>query len=133
LISIRLLNFWAHTELVGKKNVDFVILTYKDNEALEQSIINEFKLAQEKAKTSKYWDNWCRVYIDGLIGNLQGAVFENWETKAIPTDARLLYYGCDFGFATSKFAVVGVYQYDGHLYLKELVYKNNLTNQDAGG
>jgi phage terminase large subunit len=123
--------FWAHKELVGKNNVDFIILTYKDNEALEESIIREFKLAEEKAKTSKYWANWCRVYIDGEIGNLQGAVFENWETAPIPDQSRLLYYGCDFGFATSKFAVVAVYNYNNTFYIKELVYQTNLTNQDA--
>jgi phage terminase large subunit len=45
--------FWAHTELQNQPDVDFIILTYRDNEALEASIINEFKKAEEKAKRLK--------------------------------------------------------------------------------
>jgi len=31
--------FWVHTELKNDSNADFLILTYKDNEALNQSIV----------------------------------------------------------------------------------------------
>ena len=32
--------FWAHTELVGKSDTDFIVLTYKDNDALDPAIIS---------------------------------------------------------------------------------------------
>jgi phage terminase large subunit len=123
--------FWAHKEVIGNEDTDFIILTYKDNEALPQSIIDEIESNRAKAATSEYWSNWCKVYLDGQVGSLQGVVFENWETAYIPDQSRLLYYGCDFGFATSKFAVVAVYNYNNTFYIKELVYQTNLTNQDA--
>jgi phage terminase large subunit len=123
--------FWAHKEVIGNEDTDFIILTYKDNEALPQSIIDEIESNRAKAATSEYWSNWCKVYLDGQVGSLQGVVFENWETAPIPDQSRLLYYGCDFGFATSKFAVVAVYNYNNTFYIKELVYQTNLTNQDA--
>jgi phage terminase large subunit len=123
--------FWAHTEVLKQPSSEFLLLTYEDNEALPIETYEDLMHKKELAKTSKYWANWCRVYIDGEIGNLQGAVFENWETAPIPDQSRLLYYGCDFGFATSKFAVVAVYNYNNTFYIKELVYQTNLTNQDA--
>ena len=71
--------FWAHTEIIPLEDAEFLLLKYSDNEALPDSIMNDLRQKQEKAKTSKYWANWCKVYIDGEIGNLQGAVFTHWK------------------------------------------------------
>ena len=43
------LEFWAHTELLGDKDTELIILTYKDNEALQQSIVDDIEQAKEKA------------------------------------------------------------------------------------
>jgi phage terminase large subunit len=123
--------FWAHTELVGRNNVDYVILTYKDNEALEQSIINEFKEAEEKAKTSDYWRNWVDVYVYGKIGNLQGSIFNNWrQCDYIPDEAQLKGYGLDFGYTNDPSALTAIYYMDGAYYLDEVIYEKGLTNAD---
>lgn len=50
--------FWAHTELSNDPDAEWLTLTYKNNEALSQSIVREIEKAKEKAKTSSYWDNW---------------------------------------------------------------------------
>jgi phage terminase large subunit len=122
--------FWAHTELVGRKNVDYITLTYKDNEALEQSIINEFKEAEEKAKTSDYWRNWVDVYVHGKIGNLQGTIFNNYEViDNLPSDAKYLGSGIDFGFTNDPTAVIDLYQYNGKIILDECVYEKGLLNK----
>ena len=123
--------FWAHTEVVSEPDADFIILTYKDNEALAKEIVEEIEKAKEKGKKSEYWKNWWDVYGLGRIGSLQGGVFSNWETIEMPSDARLLYYGCDFGYATSKFAVLGIYNWNGRKVLKQFVYKTELTNQQG--
>jgi phage terminase large subunit len=123
--------FWAHTELKGQTDVDFIILTYRDNEALEASIINEFKKAEEKAKTSEYWANWVKVYVNGEIGSLQGVVFDNWKPcDAIPQQARLLGYGCDFGYSNDPSTLVAVYQLNNEFYYDELIYQKGLLNSD---
>lgn len=123
--------FWAHTELVGLPDTDFIILTYKDNEALEESIVKEFKRAEEKAKTSSYWANWVRVYVDGQIGSLEGVIFNNWtQIDQIPDDARLLGYGLDFGYTSDPTSVVALYKYNDKTILHEVLYRKGLQNAE---
>ena len=125
------LEFWVHKELMGKPDTDFIVLTYKDNEALEPAIVKEIEKARDLAHTSEYWANWWRVYGLGEIGTLQGAVFANWSTvKDIPTEAKLIAYGLDFGFSIDPTALVEVRQSSEGIYLRELIYDRELTNQD---
>ena len=123
--------FWAHTEVLKDTDAELLILTYKDNEALPTTIVNEIEKAREKAKTSSYWDNWWRVYGLGQIGALQGGVFENWEQiDMIPNEAKLLAYGMDFGFTNDPTTLTAIYQYNGKYILDEVVYQTQLTTMD---
>ena len=123
--------FWVDTELINDSDTDFVVLTYKDNEALDKSIIKEIEKAKEKALTSTYWHNWWNVYGLGLIGSLQGTVFENWQQcDSVPTDAEFIAYGMDFGFTNDPSTLIAVYRYNGELYINELIYQTKLTNSD---
>ena len=123
--------FWAHTELIGKPNTDFVILTYRDNEALEPAIVAQIESAKEKAATSDYWRNWWNVYGLGLVGSLQGVIFNNWkQIDELPTDVKLVGIGLDFGFTNDPTAAIGVYQQDGRYILDELIYETGLLNSD---
>jgi len=123
--------FWVDTELINDSDTDFVVLTYKDNEALDLSIIKEIEKAKEKALTSTYWQNWWNVYGLGNVGSLQGTVFENWQQcDAIPNDAEFIAYGMDFGFTNDPSTLIAVYRFNGELYLNELIYQTKLTNSD---
>lgn len=123
--------FWAHTEVMPEHNAEFLLLTYKDNEAIPPETLEDLQIKIEKAKTSDYWKNWCRVYVDGEIGSLQGTVFENWQQcDAIPNDAEFIAYGMDFGFTNDPSTLIAVYRYNGELYLNELIYQTKLTNSD---
>jgi phage terminase large subunit len=124
--------FWAHTELIGKPGVSFVILTYKDNEALEPSIINEFKKAEAKAETSDYWRNWVDVYVYGRIGSLQGVVFSNWsQIDTIPSDAEYIGTGLDFGYTNDPTAAIDVYKYNGKIIADEVLYRKGMQNNEV--
>jgi phage terminase large subunit len=63
--------FWVHTELKDEPDTDFLILTYKDNEALDERIVKEIEKNRLKATTSSYWANWWRVYGEGLSRNVR--------------------------------------------------------------
>jgi phage terminase large subunit len=121
--------FWVHKELINQPDTDFIILTYKDNEALQPSIVKEIEKAKEKAKTSSYWDNWWKVYGLGQIGSLEGVIFTNWQQiDNIPPDARLIGYGLDFGYTNDPTAVVEVYKWNDKRILNEIVYEKGLSN-----
>jgi phage terminase large subunit len=125
--------FWAHTEVLKDTDSEHIILTYKDNEALPATIIHDIEQAQVKAATSSYWANWWKVYGLGQIGSLQGVVFDNWkQVEAIPFDAQLLGYGMDFGFTNDPTTLIAVYRYDGKLYVDEVLYRTNMTNNEIG-
>lgn len=121
--------FWVHTELKDEPTSDFIILTYKDNEALDKSIVQEIEKAKKKAETSTYWENWWKVYGLGQIGSLDGVIFNNWSMiDSVPSDARLLGYGVDFGFTNDPTTVTEVYKWNDKRILNEICYQKGLTN-----
>jgi phage terminase large subunit len=123
--------FWAHTETLKEPDSEFLLLTYHDNEGLPKEILSELLIKQEKAKTSEYWANWCRVYIDGEIGTLQGAIFQNWTVGAFD-DSLPHIYGLDYGFANDPDSLikVAVDKKRNIIYASECLYSTgNSTTQ----
>ena len=102
--------FWGD-DYINENN--FITLTFEDNEYLSQSEVDsildyktkgfqnpnlpfELLFKDENIKNS-YWANKWRVYGLGMVGSLDGVVFENWkQIDTIQIDARLIVYGLDF-------------------------------------
>lgn len=123
--------FWVHTELINDKDSDFIILTYKDNEALDQAIVKEIEKARDKAETSNYWDNWWKVYGLGQIGSLEGVIFSNWTLiDKLPIEAKLIGYGLDFGYSNDETALIGIYNWNNKRILNEELYIKGLINSE---
>jgi phage terminase large subunit len=122
--------FWAHTELKTDPDSDFIILTYKDNEALSETIVKEIEMAKEKAHTSTYWANWWKVYGEGQVGSLEGVIFDNWQMiDHIPDVARLVALGLDFGYTNDPSALVAYYTWDDKIVFDEIIYAKGLSNE----
>lgn len=138
--------FWVHDELITRSDCDYLNLTFLDNEYLDQSEVDEILLYFEKGygikwtpdlkpsdypePISKYWANKWRVYGLGEIGIIEGAVFENWEViDELPSEARLLGGGVDFGWMVPSAAVL-VYQLNGCYIFDELIYEPKLFPED---
>ena len=123
--------FWVDREIIGSDDVDFITLTYLDNEALPETIIKEIESAKEKAKTSSYWANWWQVYGLGQTGSLEGVCIPDWqEIEQLPEEARLLCYGMDWGYSNDPTSLIAMYKYNDAYIFDELVYKKGLLNSD---
>ena len=123
--------FWVHTELKDESDADFIILTYKDNEGLDDGIVQQIEKNRLKAATSSYWANWWKVYGLGELGQLQGAVFTNYKIiDKIPQDARLIGLGLDFGYTNDPSAIIEVYKHNETRILNEVKYQTGMLNSD---
>lgn len=134
--------FWAHTETLQEPNSEFLLLTYQDNESCPKETIEDLDIKMRKAFydpykdwedtdniKSNYWANWCKVYIKGMIGSLEGVIFNNWKLiDNIPIEARLLGYGLDFGYSNDPTAITEVYQWNNKRILNEICYQKGLSN-----
>lgn len=106
-------------------DTDFLILTYQDNEALEDAIVRDI----EKRRTNKAW--W-RVYGQGIRGELEGKIFKDWKIiDEIPHEARLEVRGLDFGYARDKLAICDIYRYNGGFIIDEMVSRVGMLNRQA--
>ena len=122
--------FWVE-EIKEDKEADFIILTYKDNEALDIGIVDQIEKNRLKAETSTYWRNWWKVYGLGELGMLEGVVFSNWkQIDTIPKEARLVGIGLDFGYTNDPTSCIEIYKHNETRILNEIVYQTGMLNSD---
>jgi phage terminase large subunit len=122
--------FWVDKEILTQSDVDFITLTYLDNEALSDTIVNEIEAAKVKALTSTYWANWWQVYGLGQTGSLEGVCITDWQEIDLPADARILCYGMDFGYSNDPTSLVTMYKYNDAYIFDEVIYKKGLLNSE---
>jgi phage terminase large subunit len=120
--------FWFYTEILNNPNfkeaMDFLILTYKDNEGLDRQVVETI----ERRKGNK---NWWKVYGLGQLGELEGKIYTGWRIiDEVPEEARLERYGLDFGYSNDPAAIVGVHYLNGEYILDEITYQKGLHNKD---
>ncbi|CAA6810341.1 MAG: Terminase large subunit [uncultured Sulfurovum sp.] len=122
--------FWVE-EVKNEFESEVLKLTYKDNEALPISVINFLESKRKLAATSDYWANWCKVYLDGELGMLEGVVFNNWsEINKVPEEAKLIGAGLDFGYTNDPSSLTMVYKLDNTIILDEIIYRTGLLNPE---
>lgn len=116
--------FWVQTELIGKRDdIDFIILTYKDNEALSLEIIK----AIEQRKTRK---GWWQVYGEGQLGEVEGKIYKDWIIiDELPPEAKLERRGLDYGYSNDPTAIVSIYKWNGAFIVDEIAYQKGLSNK----
>lgn len=116
--------FWAFTELLPKrKDIEHLVLTYLDNEALSKEIIDSI----EQRKNRR---GWWQVYGLGQLGEVEGKIYKDWQiVDEIPHEARLVRRGLDFGYTNDPSAIVAVYKYNDGYILDEELYQKGLSNK----
>lgn len=115
--------FWVHTEVIPHQDHDFLIVTYKDNEALAEKMV-------KKIESRKHNENWWRVYGLGLVGKLEGLIFPNFEIiPEVPEDARLERHIVDFGYTNDDSAIGDLYRWNNAFVIDELGYGTGIKNK----
>lgn len=116
--------FWYYTEVEGRrKDVEHLVLTYKDNEALDRSIVNAIEARRDRK-------GWWKVYGEGQLGEAEGKIYRDWEiVDEIPHFARLERYGLDFGYSNDPTAIVAIYRYNGGYLWDEICFQKGLSNK----
>lgn len=115
--------FWWYTQVAPNNDVDFVTLTYKDNEALDSAIVASIE-------SRKHNTQWWKVYGEGQLGEAEGRVYKDWQIlDAVPHEARLERYGLDFGYTNDPTALIAIYYYNGGYILDEVIYQRGLSNK----
>lgn len=116
--------FYMYTDYIGKReDVDFIVLTYKDNEALDPAIVAEI---ESRKGNKQFW----QVYGLGLLGEAEGRIYTGWQIlDELPHEARLERYGLDFGYSNDPTAIVAIYSYNGGYILDEITYQKGLSNK----
>lgn len=116
--------FYFYTEMLPNRNdIDFITLTYLDNEALD--LITKAEI--ESHKNNKQW--WT-VYGLGQLGVIESRIYKDWRIiDEVPFEARLERYGLDFGYSNDPTAIIAVYYHNGGYILDEICYQKGLLNK----
>lgn len=116
--------FWFYDQVQGARDdVDHLIITYKDNEALDPAIARSI----EQRRNNRMW--W-RVYGEGKLGEVETRIYTGWQViDEIPHEARLERYGLDFGYSNDPSAVVAIYYYNGGYIWDEIAYEKGMSNK----
>jgi phage terminase large subunit len=116
--------YWFYTDILNKReDVEFITLTYKDNEALSQEIVASIEARKNRA-------GWWQVYGLGRLGEVEGKIYKDWQIiDTIPHEARLERFGLDFGYSNDPTAIVALYYYNGGYILDEICFQKGLSNK----
>lgn len=116
---------WIYDHVLTREDCGLLITTYKDNPFLSEEIKRDIERLE--IEDPEYY----KVFGLGQRGQLRGLIFNNFTTcDTIPTDAKFIGCGLDFGFTNDPTAALEVYQQNGELWVNELLYTTGLTNSD---
>ena len=125
--------FWAHTEVPklkdksGNSISEQIIVTYKDNEMCPDSEISYIESRRDNKE-------WYRVYGLGQTGYYsERRIYKYNFIDEIPSDARRIESGMDFGVSPDPTILIDVWKKDSKLFINEVFCENNLMPEKIQG
>ena len=115
---------WIYDNVITRQDCDFYKTTYLDNPFLEDVIKKEIERLKET--DDQYW----QIYGLGERAISINTIFKYSEVKQIPEDAKLISYGMDFGYSNDPTTLVSVYVMEHSLFIKEHLYRTQMTTHD---
>lgn len=118
--------FWGTDEIPKRDRYKLIHTTYKDNELLPDEVRREIE-------ANKGTGNWWRVYGLGLIGQVEGQVFDFKVVDDMPDPAGFIEtWGLDFGFTNDPTTVIRCLVHTGRreIYADQLCWQAGMTNPD---
>lgn len=115
---------WIYDKVLPREDCAFFKTTYLDNPFVEDSIIQEIERLRDT--DDEYW----QVYGLGERAASRSTIFKYTEVNQVPIDAALIAYGMDFGYTNDPTTFVAVYTQGHNLYVKEHLYRTQMTTQD---
>jgi phage terminase large subunit len=126
--------FWAHDNLFGRDDVEWVVTTYRDNAFLNPNIrekILSYQPTPENIARGTANEYRWKVYGLGEVGRLEGLVFPDFKVSSDwPEEYKWRIWGLDFGFTNDPTALVEVRYAHGDLHIRQHIYETGLTNPD---
>lgn len=116
---------WWGLQYEQKNNGLMIHSTWKQNPFLSKEIIRSI-LDLKSSDPDLY-----TIYSEGLIVEPREKIYKGYTTYEEEPNTKYKYLGIDWGFSNDECAVVEV-KYDGNknIYVKELLYETQLTNED---
>lgn len=115
-------DFWFYEHVLARSDCEHIILTYLDNEGLDERIIASIEQRKGRA-------GWWQVYGEGKLGEVEGKIYKEWAiVDEVPHYAKLERYGLDFGYTNDPTSIVAIYAHEGGYILHEIAYDRGLLN-----
>ena len=119
--------FWVHEKLMKREDADFLILTYKDNELLDDGERKEIELRRDNKE-------WWQVYGEGQLGTYSDRRIIDYNfIDKIPDNAKRMPSGMDFGQSPDQTILVNTWVRGAELYADVVFAENNLQAQTISG
>jgi len=117
--------FWYNDKLQSRDDNTIIHSTYKDNPYLNPEQVNEIERLQ-------FTDlQYYQIYALGEFAGGMDLVYQYAPIDDVPVhSAKLVALGMDYGFTNDPTTLIEVWREKNNIYLNELLYDLNLTNQD---
>lgn len=118
--------FWAHKYIQPREECVSIRSTYAENPYLSREQVAEIEANRHDA-------NWWRVYGEGLVGQLDGIIFDFEQIDALPERGSMVEtYGQDYGFTNDPSTCIHtlIDTRNKAVYFDEVYYQRGMLNRD---